>query len=178
MSSKNNEFEKELRNFCISFKKFLISYYGVCYEEICNKKMSHKDIKILIPDLRRISFDALIVDKKSLYTGDVVMVRDSYGNIAPYITPEVQTTFVQQVYDCEQSITDKKDEKLKQIIISENLSKYELVVLCRYFKKNGRIAEYRIANRLLKLKKDSKVTEYKNKKLILKMKGLEEYEEF
>lgn len=180
MSSKNKELEKELKGICISLRKFLILYCNVYDETIYNKKMSHNDVKTLIPDLRRVSFQSLIGNKRSLYTGSIVAVMDSYGNVLPYIAPKIQDDFLPQFYDYKLDLTydcDKKN-KLEEIIISEDLSRYELVLLCKYYKNNNRIGEYRIANKLLKMKKGGKVKKYKKEKFNLEMKGREEIEEY
>lgn len=174
-SSKSRKAERELKEMSISLDKFLILYCGVPESAVLGKKISHRNIKHLIPDLHRISNDILMKDKRDLYTGDIIMVIDSYGHISPYITPDIN--LVEQSFEFEKYDITKKEEKLENIILNENLSRYELVLLIRYFKKHGRVKEYRVARKLLKMKKDTNnVKIYRKEKL--RKRGIEDYEEF
>lgn len=168
--------KKELENNCIDLKSFLMCYCGIYNESIKKEKISHKDMKILFPNLVRISFESLLEDKKNLYTGIIIAVKDSYGNVAPYINPDLQEIdYVTEVTDCEQDTITKEVE---EIILNEDLSTYELSVLCKRFKDTNRTREFRIAYRLLKSKKDCKIKKYKKEKTSLRLKGREENEEY
>jgi len=174
MSSESRKIEKELRNISMSLNKFLTLYCGIPNDKLINIKMSHRDIKSSFPNLKRISFESAYKDKKLLAIGRVVIVTDSYGNIGPYLIPDMFS--VSQDFELKQS---KREENLENVILSEGLSKYELVLLCRYYKKHNRQEEYWIATRLLKKKKDFyKVKKYKKEKFDLIMKGREDCEEF
>lgn len=174
MSSESRKIEKELRKVSISLNKFLVLYCGVPKERLIDIRMSHRDIKSVFPVLKGISFEVAYKDRNSLALGKIVIVTDSYGNIGPYIVPETLT--LGQDFDLVQT---KKQEILENVILSENLSRYELVLLCRYYKKHNRQEEYWIATRLLKKKKDAdKVKTYKKEKYNLIMKGREDCEEF
>lgn len=161
---------KELEGNSISVQKFLSIYCGISAENILNVKISHADLKILMPQLKRVGFDSLLKDKTDLYVGNIIAVRDSYGNIAPYKSPEMELNY--ESYDV--CVESNKDKEIKKIIVNEDLNTYELSQLCKKFKISGRMREFRIAYSILKTKKDKRVKDYKNKKLLLKIKGREQ----
>lgn len=168
--------QQEMHDNSISLSKFLIVYYGIYSENIYN--MSHRDVKFVFPYIKRISFENLLNDKKELYIGNIVAVKDSNGNVAPYIKPDMENMIEPPDISYNYSHKPNIEEKITEILIDENLSLYELSMLCKMFKNSNRVREYRIAYRLLKRKKDPKVKIYQKKKLNLKMKGREDYEEF
>ena len=100
MRQKNEirKLRKELNENAIDIKKFLIKY-DLFEDVVLDLKISHKDLKLLIPDLRTVSYERIIKDKKILYTGDVVCVRDSFGVVIPYISPSLTDTIVYKVID-------------------------------------------------------------------------------
>ena len=166
--------KKELENNCISLTKFLINYCGIYNEEIHNIKISHHDIKELLPEIKRVSFESLLVNKNSFYTGDIIPVKDCYGNVVPYVNPMLEIDVAVEI-DCEKV---EHEHLLDDIIIDEDLSSYELVKLCRLFKEYNKKREYRIAHKLLKKEKTDSVKQYKKRKDNLIMKGRENNEEY
>ena len=177
MSSESRKIEKELKKTSISLNKFFATYCGITEDNFIKKKMNHHDIKTLMPYLRRMGLLEVYKNKDWLASGKVIIVSDSYGNIAPYIVSSIN--IIDQNINFENNKNNSREEKLEKVILDENFSRYELVLLCRYFKEHKREEEYWVANRLLKKKKDSeKVKAYKKEKYNLKMKGREDYEEF
>ncbi len=161
------ELEKLKENDGISINKFLIRFYGI---KIGKLKISHDDICILLPNLEKINLDIILKNKNLIYTGKVVLIIDSYGNVQSYITPEIND-YTENIINTEE---DKK-LKFKGSVLDENLSRYELGILCEYYKKTKDCAKYRVVRELLKSKKDEEsVEKFKNKKLELIMKGREE----
>ncbi len=170
------------KNLYMKITKFLTTYCGV-NERIINKKpVSHRDISFLLPDLKRVSYDDALNNIEAFYKGELIIVIDSYGNIAPYVTPIIDNKNINYENDEEYSeidieiyVENKDCDIVKDAILDENLSRYELAILCRYYKENQQYSKYRVARELLKLKKDEEnVENYKNKKLQLRMKGREE----
>lgn len=160
------ELEKLKENNSMSISKFLIRFFGI---PIYKLKVSHDDISILMPNLGKINLDIILKNKDLIYNGEALLVIDSYGNVQCYITPEIK--------EYEENIisTKRKDKnsKFKDVVLSENLSRYNLSILCKYYKEKDP-AKYRIVQDLLKTKKDEEaVKKYKNKKLELIMKGRE-----
>lgn len=166
--------KKELENSCISLTKFLINYCGIYNEQIHNIKISHQDIKELLPEIRRVSFESLLGNKNSFYTGDIIPVKDCYGNVVPYINPKLEIEVTLEI-DCEKI---EEEHLVDEVDINEDLSCYELVKLCRLFKEYNRKREYRLAHKFLKNEKNDSVKQYKKRKDILIMKGREKNEEY
>lgn len=164
--------ESELEGLCISLHKFLVLYYGISDEVVSKIDMiSHKDASILIPSI--MTYDVYnYTNIEDLYIGGVIAVIDSYGKIELYIPPRNNDLVPFCDYDYKE-IVNKENFRLENLLINENLSKYDLVLLCRYYRKNNRIKEYRIANKLLKEKVLS-IKKYKKKKIELIMRGREE----
>ena len=65
-------------------------YCNIDINSLDGVELSHKDIKFLMPDLKRISFEDLASDMRKLYIGKVIAVEDSFGNVAPYICPKIK----------------------------------------------------------------------------------------
>jgi len=142
--------KKELEFSSISLQKFLINYCGIYNEKFHNIKISHKDIKELLPDLRRVSFESLLRDKTGIYTGDIIPVKDSFNNVVPYKNPMLVYDELIE-FDCE---TNKEEKAITMETINEDLSTYELSQLCKYFKTHNRMKEYRATYKILKKKKE------------------------
>ena len=165
--------KKELGNNCISLTKFLINYCGIYNDEIYNIKISHKDIKELVPQLKRVSFESLLQNKNGFYTGEIIPVKDCCGNVVPYINPMLEIDELLQI-NCEKI----KEETVTKINPNKKSCIYELAKLCRYYKVHNKLKEYRITHKLLEIKKDSNVKQYKKKKDNLIMKGRGMYDEY
>ncbi len=76
----------------ITIQKFLRDYYEVDNEEVINKlsKLSHKDLKYICHEvyglnINSISFEDVTID--SIKCGQTLLVRDGFGNPAPYLNP-------------------------------------------------------------------------------------------
>lgn len=166
---KLNKIYREMKENSIGLEKFLMSYYGISNNGLSELKMSHKDVKVLYPHIKRISFEQLMHNKEILYIGGVIPVKDSYGNIAPYLKPEIKDIEICTISGGE---SNNEEPDFDTLIIDEEMKLYELANLCRALK-NRDIHSYRIAYKLLKTKKNEQKEEqrYKQKKLNLKMKG-------
>ena len=141
--------QKFLKSNCISLEKFLIIYCNIECDSLLEIKLSHKDIKELIPNLKRVSFESLCSDIRTLYTGEVIAVKDSQGNVIPYVCPEQMEKSYPTIEDCKEKELDEIDD----LIFNSDLNRYELSVICSKLKKYKKLKQYRIANKLLKLKK-------------------------
>ena len=164
--------KKELEKRCISLTKFLINYCGIYNDGLHNIKISHQDIKSLIPNLKRVSFESLLNNKKSFYIGDIIPVKDCQGNVVPYINPMIEYDIAVE-FDCK---VTEHFEKLEEITIDESLSNYELAKLCRLLKEHHKNREYREVQKLIKKNKDDKVKKYKKEKDNLIVEGRREYD--
>lgn len=162
---------KDLERNCISLTKFLMSYCGIYNEDIHNAKVSHHDVKELMPHVKRVSFESLLQNKDSFYTGNIIPVKDCHGNVVPYVNPMLEND-IQFEIDCE--IENECD--FQNIVLNEDMSTYELANICKMFKEHNMQKEYRAAYRMLKEKKEPKVKQYKKRKsnLIIEGRGLNE----
>ena len=173
MDSKNKLLWKEMNDNCISIQKFLVLYCGINCESFGEKKIGHEDIKMLLPHLKRTSCTKILENKNKIYIGDIIAVKDSFGQIIPYEKPLIEE--INMEFNSELCSEDKK---IENIILDENLNKHQLASLCKCFKHLGKMKEYRIANRLLKGMKLPSTKKYKTKKKELIMKGRRENDKY
>ncbi len=155
-----------VENDSMRLRRFLILYYGI---DIDTKevKISHKDIKQLLPDLERVNFDEILKVKELLYTGEIICVFDSYNNVAFYKKPSDEYKDITcKIYP------EKVEEKKLDITFSDKLNTYSLSKLCKTYKRENDMRNYRLVREILKSKKQS--NKIKEKKL--KMKVGEEYD--
>lgn len=138
----------------ISIKKFLRLYYGIIDENLLNSKITHKALKILIPELKRLPFDYSFKNEEKIANGEILLVIDCNGIIIPYESPKA----VKDIDDIEKNknYNSKKEKAIEEIIELENLNIYQLAMLCRKYKDEHRIKEYRLTYRVLKEKKQKK----------------------
>lgn len=68
----------------ISINDFLAKYYG--RSDFNGKKLIHENVKSLFPDIKRWSFEDIVKNPELVYTGKVVLVRDSSNRCIPYLT--------------------------------------------------------------------------------------------
>ena len=153
------ELEKE---YSISLKSFLIVFCGICNDTLLREKVSHDDIKHIFPELTKVGFDYLSKNINEIYTGNVILVKDSFGFIAPYKKPLIQEYL--EIPDIE-FIEDKKERVVEEIVNLENLSLYELSELGKKYKEERRLTEYRKVCRLIKkINNESGIKEFHKKK--------------
>jgi hypothetical protein len=170
MDNKDKKILNYLKNNnSISLRKFLMFYYGIYDSNILNNNITHNDVKILLPDLKRVSYDFTLENIKDVYTGAIIMVIDSLGNCVPYINPKLDVCVE---YHEEFEITNNNSmDKFEEVINLENLNLYELSELAKKYKNCNRLTEYRKICRILKKKKDSSIKNYHAKKEKILLKG-------
>lgn len=170
MSSKDKKVLNDLKdNNSISLRKFLMFYYGICDSNILSHNLTHKDIKVLFPDLKRVSFDYVLDNIKEIYTGSIIMVKDSIGNAVPYINPKLDICIEEDI-DIE-TIEETKNDSFEEIVNLENLNLYELVELAKKYKIDNRINDYRKVCRIIKKRKENDLKIYHEKKEKILLKG-------
>ena len=170
----NGKQQKNLKNLFennhISMKSFLMCYCGVCDQELLNGKVTHTAIKVLLPYLERKSFEYVLKNTNEVYKGDVILVKDTIGNIVPYVKPNIKTVDYDTYNYCD---INKKEERtnITEEVDLDSLSKYELIELRKKCKYQQNAQYYRKVCRLIKEKKDNNVKEYHKKKEKIIMKG-------
>lgn len=127
----------------ITMPDFLYNYLGV--ENINIFEITHEDVKILFPDVKRSSFEKIEKDYISIYNGDIILVKDKKGKTLPYYNP-LRTLDI-EVTNLEMIERPTFNKEVKQQVDIECLTNYELkkeyikdkrqhkYALCRVLKK-------------------------------------------
>lgn len=106
----------------ITLVRFLNTYLNIDNENL--SKITHKDIKELMPNLKRCSFKYAIENKELVYSGHIILVKDRLNNVVPYIKPNIITTkFRNNV-----SMTIKENKVIKDIYEMSNNELYKVMV--------------------------------------------------
>ena len=139
----------------IDLISFLSNYYGIVNNSLKLNKLTHIDVKILFPNIKRTSFEKVNNNIASIYKGDIIMVYDAKGKILPYINPHLQISEnleKQDIYE---------DDELINIdyIDLDSLSKDELLTLRKKLKKNKQYKEEKKVEKAIVRKKDYQVME-------------------
>lgn len=163
------------KNNSISIRNFLISYCNIYCEEVLKNEITHKDIRVLFPYLKRISFEYVEKNLKQVYTGQILLVKDKFGNIVPYAKPELM-----EYDDIDVDIELETEEELFEDVIElESLNYHELVLLSQKYKEMNRLKEYRVVIRMIKKqKKQSGNKQYHKIKDKEYLKGRYEYDKY
>ena len=160
---------KVLSDNCIDMKRFL-TMFNLCDYSVLNLKISHKDIKELIPGLKRMGFDELGKRIESIYTGDVIAVKDSYGRIVPYINPNLLNV---ELYGIVHGEREKCNIEVKKVIKEKSLKIYQLKKIGKLLAQHGRYKAYKTIKREVRKRvysdlEKAKVKRYKREKRMLK----------
>lgn len=168
------QFEKLKGQYCISVNAFLTKYCGIYDESILSMNLSSKDLKVLFPYLKNLSYDKALENPKEVYIGNILLVKDYMGNVVPYFKPKRIT---------DECITldikpEDKEDKIITAINLENLPDYQLSLLAKKYKELGRITEYRkVCQMIIDRKNKSNIKKYKHKKEKILIKQKEGYYE-
>lgn len=157
---------------CIDLISFLRNYYGITSSSLKINKLTHADIKILFPDIKRISLERLKKEMESIYRGEVLLVYDAHNYILPYVNPHY---LVNQNIDNTINYDERMIIKIDDL---ELLSKDELLKLRYSVKKNMQYEDAKEITKHIREKKNPKVKLYKRQKRDLKMKMEDFYEKY
>lgn len=69
----------------INMADFLYNYLGITQDNIFS--ITHDDVRILLPDLKRSSFSFIRKNLNEIYNGNIVIVKDPKGEVVPYYNP-------------------------------------------------------------------------------------------
>lgn len=155
---------KQNKNIIIIMPKFLYEYFGVTDLNIF--EMTHDDVKVLFPELKRSSFEEIQKDYTCIYNGNVILVRDKKGDIIPYYNP---LRYLEMEFECLEKIERPKKIKQQNNIDIEELSNYQLK---EEYKKEKKLHQYSLC-RILKREISSRKLEQHGckKKILEKYKG-------
>lgn len=77
---------KQYNDFIISMEYFIEGYVLVEEQIDFLKKATHKDIKFLnFNNVKAVPFE--LISKDSVFTGEILLVKDIKNNIVPYLNP-------------------------------------------------------------------------------------------
>jgi len=112
---KNDLFKKiDKEKDIISIEKFIINYLNKG-EEVYLEKMGHHDLRRYnSPKVIRVSYDFTQNNFDLLKRGTILMVKDSYGKVAPYINP-IELEELHNLELIEKAITDLKKQRINQL---------------------------------------------------------------
>lgn len=124
----------------IDIQKFMENYYGISHKDI--GRMTHESAGVFFPNLRRTSFTYAEKNSELVGRGNIVLVRDTNNNVAPYVVPEVELFVDEPQFDIgiliEHIITSLKitselsesvviliegQDSLDELIVKDKLSK-------------------------------------------------------
>ena len=128
----------------ISLEKFLNQFCNIYNNNLY--KIKHKDIKQLMPEIKRCSFEFLKNNPELQSNGSIILVKDITGNIIPYLKPIILINEdASQVYMTIEKEKDNIDE----------LSKHELIELLHRTRNKKKSKEIReeIKNKQFKKEK-------------------------
>ena len=139
---------------------FLSRFYGINNNMLNSKKLTHKDVLTLFPDIRTCPLRK--VNNEDIYKGNILMVYDKNNKIAYYYNPHLDIN-----YDFEMS----EDEDIKINFDNiEILSKEELLKLRRKARLLSLREKAKALTKLIREKKKIEPKEYRKKKKKLKIK--------
>ena len=158
---------KRLEDESITLNAFMVRYLGIRDNNILSNKISHEDIKVLFPNLVRTSFSYIADNPDLVYTGDVLLVEDSFGRTVPYFDPCY--VYVEDDYYGDFLVEDNKEDipNLDELDLA-SLSNYELQNLLRIYEKNNMYVAVRKVRNELTVRKDSHRASSLSKHKVLK----------
>ena len=84
----NNKRYGVLKDNAITINIFLTRCIGLHNDELMQAKLTHKDLEKIFPNLKRTSYATILNDPSLVYTGKVVSVLDSNGELVPYMNED------------------------------------------------------------------------------------------
>ena len=171
-NSRKKQEKAKLNKLCcnkVSITFFLASIAGINHPAIYRKELTHKEVKILFPSLKRKSFEKVLEKPSEVYQGEVIMVEDALGHIAPYENPHTVVELFEideddpdyELYgfedDVEEEIPDIHDMDL------DDLSTYELSELLKIYHDAGFRGAYRKVHREIMSREDSRCSTKRSK---------------
>lgn len=146
----------------ISLPDFLYNFCGVCDSNVFS--MTHSDLKKLIPDLERTSYDNVFYNSNMIYDGSILLVRDCKKNVIPYFNPLRTGSYG---YEDLPELEKKEKEVITPDEFDVNLLKnYQLRLYYKLQKKSKQPGKYKFC-RLIKREMHNRGMEQHGKKRIL-----------
>ena len=78
--------EKYFEGYIISLPEFLEKFIGIDTQLDVLQKATHRDIKFFrFENIKAVPFE--LVNKETIYTGEILLVKDVKNNLAAYLNP-------------------------------------------------------------------------------------------
>ena len=143
-----------LENESITMKAFLARILGVGDNGLLSDRITHDDLKAMMPNLVRTSFSFVIDNPEVIINGEVFLVTDSKGKTIPYVNPKILADRAEFYGDYSQQRRKEPIPNIKDIDLP-SLSIYELRQLLAIYSKHGIYSAYRKVHEELSSRKDS-----------------------
>ena len=124
----------------ITMAEFLYLYCGKSDQRFF--KVTHDDVKVLMPHLKRTSFDHALSNSNLIYTGDIILVRDCRKNIAPYISPFRKETL--EIIEINDELIKEETHIEKEEYNIKELSNYKFKTIFKLERKSNFSGKYKI----------------------------------
>ncbi len=135
----------ERLNFGISIIDFLYIYCGLTTSNLYT--ITHKDVKRLLPELKRFSIDYACKNPDLIFTGDIILVKDNKKITIPYYNPLKDS--LKQTIDYGEMADPLRKEKVNKSFDITTLSNYELKLKYKLQRHSKNFNKYKIC-RLIK----------------------------
>ena len=115
-----------------SFNEISLAKFIARYELIggaCLTKITHEDVKMLFPELKRCSFESIDKDPSLVYLGKVALVNDGRKTI-PYYIP-LDKDLDKDVVEIDEFCESEKPKKVSRSYDYASMSIYELKCLLK-----------------------------------------------
>lgn len=132
--------KKKSSYYALSLKDFLIKYYGIDCRMV--DKLTHKELKEIIPDIKRYPMDLVDKNKNLIYQGEVIMVKDKNNYTLAYVNPRRNGLIFDEIKLLEIEYKEEPEESINLDFLEE-LSLYELRECLIEAKKSHKEKEYR-----------------------------------
>ena len=146
---------------------FLRNYYGINNSSLKSNCLTHNDVKVLFPFVKRTSFEHLRLNYDYGHKGIIIMVYDARGSVIPYLNP-----FIENIeYDNDEVDNYIDNQVAIELDDIDTLSKEELLKIRKSLRKARAFNQEKTVVRMIKKLKEQEPHEYrKRKELLLKEK--------
>ena len=154
---KDKERLERLADGRITITSFLSKYLGVRDQRVLSSRITHKDIKAIFPNLKRVSFDYAVDNPTLIGDSTILLVSDSIGRVVPYMNPQLgyeETEYFGE-FVRDESTSKEIIPNIDEIDL-ESLNNYELQQLLHVYEKNLIRGAARKVRKELTSRKDSR----------------------
>ena len=154
-----------MNNRYIDLISFLRNYYGINNSSLKSNCLTHNDVKVLFPFIKRTSFDEVRRNYECSHRGVIIMVYDARGSVIPYLNPFIKN--IEYDYDEVDNYCD--DSEIFELDDIDILSKEELLKIRKSLRKAKAFSQEKNVIQMIRKLKENEPHDYrKRKELLLK----------